>query len=82
MTREWKDASENGRQPRWDIFTDAYIKQACDQVAKANSDWHPDLYATTLSTYLTGTAAKKMWWILPGSRSSAAQGSTDGVWKY
>jgi hypothetical protein len=82
MTREWKDASESRRQPRWGIFTDAYIKQVCDQVAKANPEWHADLYATTLGTYLTGMAPKKMWWVLPGSRSTAAQGSAQGVCKY
>jgi hypothetical protein len=79
MTREWKAASESGRQPRWDIFTDTYIKQACDQVATSNPDWHADLFATDLSRYMTGATSKKMWWVLPGARSSAVQEGDDGA---
>jgi hypothetical protein len=82
MTTEWKDTSENRRQPRWGIFTDAYIKQACAQVANANPEWHADLYSISLTKYLTGKAGKKLWWVLPGSRSSAAQGGTNGMCKY
>ena len=82
MTGEWRDASENGRQPRWSYFTEACIRQACEQVASANPDWHPDLYATDLSKYIAGSAPKTMWWVLPGSKSSAVQGSADGACLY
>jgi len=79
MTAEWKDASESGRRPRWNVFTDTYLKQVCDQVAIANPQWHPDLYATNISTYIAGMTSRKMWWVLPGSRTSAAQGSANGA---
>jgi hypothetical protein len=82
MTAEWKDASESSRKPRWNIFTDTYIKQVCDQVAMSNPDWNPELYATDLSLYLVGTSSRSMWWILPGSRSSAVQASDDSACQY
>jgi hypothetical protein len=81
MTAEWKDASDSGRKPRWSIFTDNYIKQVCDQVAMSNTDWNPQLYATDLSHYLVGTSSRSMWWILPGSQSSAVQASDDSAYK-
>ena len=79
MGREWKDALENGWQPCWSIFTNAYIKQACDQVTITNPEWHLDLYATNLGTYIAGMASNKMWWVLPVSRLSAAKGNADGA---
>lgn len=83
MSGEWKAASQEGRQPRWDIFTEAYIKQVCDEVAINNPLWNPDLYATDLSLYMAGMPSKKLWWVFPGSvRSSAAQGSAEGVCLY
>ncbi|KAN0140677.1 hypothetical protein V8E53_001504 [Lactarius tabidus] len=78
MIAEWKTASDGGRNPHWHIFTDAYIKQYCDQVANENPRWNADLYATDLSTYVADASARKQWWVLPGStRSSAAQRSDD-----
>lgn len=82
MTAEWKNASDNGRQPRWNILTDGYIRQACEQVAEANPDWHADLYATDLSKHTAQLTTKSKWWVLPGSRPSAAKGSADGACFY
>ncbi|KAN0131148.1 hypothetical protein V8E53_011040 [Lactarius tabidus] len=78
MIAEWKTVTDSGQNPRWHIFTDAYIKQYCDQVATENPTWNPDLYATDLSLYVAETPARKQWWVLPGStRPSAAQRSDD-----
>ncbi|KAN0141481.1 hypothetical protein V8E53_000726 [Lactarius tabidus] len=78
MIAEWKTVTDSGQNPRWHIFTDAYIKQYCDQVATENPTWNPDLYATNLSLYVAETPARKQWWVLPGStRPSAAQRSDD-----
>ncbi|KAN0131092.1 hypothetical protein V8E53_011093 [Lactarius tabidus] len=78
MIAEWKTVTDSGQNPRWHIFTDAYIKQYCDQVTTENPTWNPDLYATDLSLYVVETPARKQWWVLPGStRPSAAQRSDD-----
>jgi hypothetical protein len=80
MIAEWKTVTDSGQNLCWHIFTNAYIKQYCDQVATENPTWNPDLYATDLSLYVAETPARKQWWVLPGStRPSAAQRSDDGV---
>ena len=79
MTAEWRDASETGRKPHWNIFTDEYIGQACAQVLRKHPDWHPDLYATDLKVRYTGTPPESAWWIHPPIGSSIMQGSHDGA---
>jgi hypothetical protein len=81
MSREWQAAAIGQRCPRWNLFTEAHIKQLCDQIATENPAWHPDLYATDLSMYMCGVAQRQLWWVLPGSDESFAtqDKGTDGV---
>jgi hypothetical protein len=81
MSSEWEAAAVGKQCPCWNLFTNTCIKQLCDQVATENPIWHPDLYATDLSTYMVGVAPRWLWWVLPGSgQSIAVQGeATNGV---
>ena len=72
MTREWKAAAADQRQPRWFIFTDASIQRICGQVKMANPNWHMDLYADDLSKYLHEMSPRKLWWLGDGSLGNGA----------
>jgi hypothetical protein len=63
MSNEWKAAAEEQRQPRWFIFTDSYLKRACEEVARANPTWHKYLSMTDLSIHIGGMAPKMQWWL-------------------
>jgi hypothetical protein len=79
MTREWRDAKDDERDPDWSVMSDAHIKESCEEVAAANPTWHKDLFAVYLDPYIAGLAQKKRWWVLPGAKSSAVQAGEDGV---
>ena len=79
MMQEWQSAYLNKWQPNLGIFTNARLKDACDEVTNANPDWHKDLRVTDLESYISKLSANKKWWVLPGSRLSAAHGSDNGA---
>ena len=79
ITREWRDAKDDERDPDWSVMSDAHIKESCEEVTAANPTWHKDLFAVYLDLYIAGLAQKKRWWVLPGAKSSAVQAGEDGV---
>lgn len=63
MGEEWQVARTDGRSPNWGIFTTSYISASCTKMASDHPDWHRDIYALDLSTYIKPNAKKKPWWL-------------------
>ena len=54
ITREWRDAKDDERDPDWSVMSDAHIKESCEEVAAANPTWHKDLFVVYLDLYIAG----------------------------
>jgi hypothetical protein len=62
MGSEWVAAGKEGRAPNWANFSMPIVSASCQQQAERWPDWHPDLTAEDISTYLQEVPPKLLWW--------------------
>jgi len=62
MGGEWVAAEREGRAPNWANFAMPIVSASCKQQAERWPDWHPDLTAEDISTYLQEVPPKLLWW--------------------